>query len=741
MPIQRRLAACAATLTLAAGLAATAAPPAAAAGWIAPGYVRSFGGRGEAGVYAWGIAYNPVSDEILAGDYWNFKVRRYDTAGNELAAFFRATSLRKGQPYSVSVDGRANKGEIYVSEISDGKPAGYMARYSATGTYLGELQTGARYTAWHTIAGKYLYLADSHYWNNSSSPPKVRIYDLDNNFQQVSSFGTYGTTPNTGQMGVIHGLGVDAAGRIYAADAVNRTVHVYTPNGTWLYDFGSAGGGVGQFTGDLRGLAIDRASGAIYVVDAEAGQVEKFQMSASPATTPPTPVAHWGSVGIGPGQMADGGRGITVDGGGNVWVADYGNFRLLEYSSAGALIGTYPDPATPPPPGGFAQVRDVAIDAAGNVWGADSWNNRFQKFAPTGAFLGAWGRRNSDPPFGMDYPRGVGINPQNGNVWVASTRDHFLRVYDANVSYLGTAGNGTDSTATGSFRWPMDIEFVNLGGTEYAWIADYNAGRLKRVDVTAPFTERQTIPATNNGLAIDPVTNRIYVLSWKNKNVSVYDQSGSFITTWGSAGSGTCQFTNPWDIDLVNGVLYVTDAQLGRVMAFSTSGACLGQWGTKGTGPYQFNNPSGIAHDAAGNLYIADAGNDRIVQYSFSVPVPDGSDQTAPSLTLAFPSKNQILPAATVDVSGAAADGVGIASVLVAVKDQSAGRWWNAKDAVWTAQKTWNLSIVTAPSPTSVTYRFPFVGVSAGGSYLAQARATDTTGNMTTGTTVPFLTS
>ena len=62
----------------------------------------SIGARGEAGVYAWGMAYNP-RNEILVGDYWNYKIRRYD---------LRATSRRllpvpgayKGQPYSISVD-------------------------------------------------------------------------------------------------------------------------------------------------------------------------------------------------------------------------------------------------------------------------------------------------------------------------------------------------------------------------------------------------------------------------------------------------------------------------------------------------------------------------------------------------------------------------------------------------------------------------------------------------------------
>ncbi len=60
-------------------------------------------------------------------------------------------------------------------------------------------------------------MADSHYWNKSTDPPKIRKYNLSTGGTQVMSFGSYGTGP--GQMGIIHGLAVDAAGRIYAADA------------------------------------------------------------------------------------------------------------------------------------------------------------------------------------------------------------------------------------------------------------------------------------------------------------------------------------------------------------------------------------------------------------------------------------------------------------------------------------------------------------------------------------------
>ena len=194
--------------------------------------------------------------------------------------------------------------------------------------------------------------------------------------------------------------------------------------------------------------------------------------------------------------------------------------------------------------------------------------------------------------------------------------------------------------------------------------------------------------------------------------------------------------SNPWDIDIVNGTLYVTDSVLNRVTAFTTGGTCLGQWGTKGTGPYQLKDVSGITHDAQGNIYVADANNDRVVEYSFSVPVATG-DTTAPTVSLGSPSANQTLPAAPVTISGSATDDVGIASVFFAVKDNATNTWWDAKDEIW-GPKTWNYAAVVSPDVTSVAYAGTFTGERYGGSYMAQTEAMDTSGNTKASSSVNF---
>jgi tripartite motif-containing protein 71 len=40
------------------------------------------------------------------------------------------------------------------------------------------------------------------------------------------------------------------------------------------------------------------------------------------------------------------------------------------------------------------------------------------------------------------------------------------------------------------------------------------------------------------------------------------------------------------------------------------------QWGSYGTGNGQFNNPNGIAVDSAGNVYVADTGNNRVQKFT-----------------------------------------------------------------------------------------------------------------------------
>jgi DNA-binding beta-propeller fold protein YncE len=72
------------------------------------------------------------------------------------------------------------------------------------------------------------------------------------------------------------------------------------------------------------------------------------------------------------------------------------------------------------------------------------------------------------------------------------------------------------------------------------------------------------------------------------------------------------------------GFVYLTEAYNNLVVKFDPgSGAVVGRWGGPASGePGQFHGPLGVGVDAAGNLFVSDAGNWRVQKLG-----PDGSFQ------------------------------------------------------------------------------------------------------------------
>jgi DNA-binding beta-propeller fold protein YncE len=712
---------------------------AAAATWTPPGYVRSVGGTGTAGVYAWGIQYDAATNQVEVADYWNFFVRSYSPTGTQTASFYQSASTRQGQPESIAVN--PQNGDIYVAENGTQKAAGYIAHFSDTGTYIGEINTQSEYTAWIAIDhNNHLFVVNGHLSGSSQHPNRVQEYDISqSNDPEINSWGTYGT----GGCDFIEATGIstDAAGHVFVADAQNYYVAEFTPsttpNGqaTCVQDIGGGQGhALGQFVGDLRGVAVDQTNNRLYVSDAAGYRIDEFNLN----NTPPTPVAIIGSQGTGNGQLGDGARQIAVDSSGDVWAADYSNFRFEEFSPAGAFMAAYPNPAEPPAPGFLSEARGVAVSPVnGSVWVADSWSDRFQEFSSNGTFIGAWGHRGSTAPYGLDYPRGIGVDP-NGNVWVADTRDYYVRIYDSNGNYLTSIGTGNDTSSLGGFAAPDYVAFY--GG--FAYIADYWSCTMtvwsdpSNPATTAPTPERQ-INGCNFGVAVDPATGNTYIVDQGRQQIREYNSSGSFITQWGNYGTGNGQFESPWGIDVINGYVYVTDTKRNNVQAFTLSGQYAGQWGSTGAGAFQFNQPTGISHDSAGNIYVASANQGRVQVFSESVPLPSG-DTTPPAVTLTSPTSKQVVPASTVTITGSATDNVGLGDLEVAIHNATTNLWWDGSHSNWTKTKTWNYAAPICSSLTSCTFSFGFVGETFGSKYTTQVRALDTTGNIAMTALVAF---
>src|SRR5262249_37886575 len=114
-----------------------------------------------------------------------------------------------------------------------------------------------------------------------------------------------------------------------------------------------------------------------------------------------------------------------------------------------------------------------------------------------------------------------------------------------------------------------------------------------------------------------------------NNRVQVFSPDGALLTQWGAD-----QLDEPAGIGVDgDGNVFVSDVFHFRVAKFSPTGGLLDQWRhcedgpdcsipNASNGPGEFRDQRGLVGDGQGNLYVADAGNDR-VQRRIVVEVPN----------------------------------------------------------------------------------------------------------------------
>jgi hypothetical protein len=153
------------------------------------------------------------------------------------------------------------------------------------------------------------------------------------------------------------------------------------------------------------------------------------------------------------------------------------------------------------------------------------------------------------------------------------------------------------------------------------------------------------------GVAVDASGN-VYVADNGNRRIQKFTSSGTYVTQWGSYGTGDGQFDYPCGVAVdASGNVYVADASNQRIQVFTSSGTYVTQWGTLGSGNGQFNYPYGVAVDGS-RACVADGSNRRIQVFDVTtVPVLvslASADVTADGVKLAWFMSGSESGAATV---------------------------------------------------------------------------------------------
>jgi len=317
-------------------------------------------------------------------------------------------------------------------------------------------------------------------------------------------------------------------------------------------------------TEDSLSFSFGGRARTFYVLNIPNKKIQQFQQAVS--TFPATPELgalresvtdmSRGGKGTGRGQF-DSPTGIAVDGSGNVLVADTGNGRIETFSPTGAflsIIGTKGSGQ-----GQFAHPNGIAIDRVGDIYVADAGNHRVLKLKPDGTFIAEW----KGPELGFYGPRRIGVGPDDSIYVVDQGHNRIVKFSpDGQVSTTrGSKGKGD-----GQFDDPTSV-------------------------------------------AVDPITNKVYVADPRNKRIQLFDSTGRFLTKWSIPEWGQPVGFEDLAIDSKVGRLYASSANTNAVLIFDLNGNRIGSLTAKP--PDRLEGPSALAL-ANRKLYVLSMYGNRV---------------------------------------------------------------------------------------------------------------------------------
>lgn len=447
--------------------------------------------------------------------------------------------------------------------------------------------------------------------------------------QKFSAAGTFETEWGSyggghGQFGPIGGLAVDAAGNVYVVDSSHDRIEKFNSEGAFITQWGHKGSEPGEFNfGSSQDYTKPPGGGVavtgnyVYVADSGNNRIERFNLEGG------EPLA-WGTKGSGPGQFSYP-RGVAANEH-EVLVADDDNHRIEKFNLEGAYETSAGSQGTGA--GQFGFPYGVSLDAAGNAYVADDLNHRVVKLTPTLAFAGAWGGYGTKPGQ-LAFPRAIASDPA-GDSYVANTANDRIEVYNPEGRFLRTIG--FSARGAGTLTAPRGLALDPSGGL---LVADTVGSRIELfAPLSDAYVTQWTVAgghdasfAKPTGIAVDP-HGPVYVADEGNERVAQMWGDGTYLAEIGGpADLGGAGLSGVADVAVApgSGRTFVADAGHNRVLVYSSSGTLLARWGIdEGDGSATsslngFNHPSAIAIGAAADgedVYVADKGNDRVVELS-----------------------------------------------------------------------------------------------------------------------------
>src|SRR5437667_153373 len=447
------------------------------------------------------------------------------------------------------------------------------------------------------------------------------------------------------------GIALDAAGNIYVANYGVGTVTVYAPGAS-----GNAAptARIGGSNTDLSypvGIALD-TTGRIYVANASTNDnITIYAPAASGNATPIDTIA-------GSNTGLNAGGALALDSAGNLYVANYYGSSITVYAP-GASGNATPSTTIAGSNAGLSWPWGIARDAADNLYVVNSWSSigstsiTVYAAGASGnvAPIATIGGSSSTDNTGLNYPVGIARDGA-GRLYVTNPGPNTVTVFAA-----GATGNATPATTISTISpanqtgYPTGIaldparnvyvtnnQYRATGSGIYPSVTVYAPGAGGTAAPTRTITGAHTGMNGPVGIARDAAGN-LYVANAGNSCCGL----GNSITVYGAGARGDAAPTativgGNTGLDAPSGV--ALDAA-GHLYVANADGNSITVYGSRATGNATpsatitggstgLNRPVGIALGVAGRIYVANSGDNSITVYAAGA-----SGNAAPLLTIA----------------------------------------------------------------------------------------------------------
>lgn len=292
-------------------------------------------------------------------------------------------------------------------------------------------------------------------------------------------------------------------------------------------------------------------------------------------------------------------------------------------------------------PGEFYSPIGIAINKKDEVFVTDLNNARLQRFTADGKYLGGFDLPRDDPKRRSAQAGGILLDKE-GRIYLSFMQQHRIGVYSQQGKLIREWGK--KGTADGEFHQPGGMAF---GPGDSLYVCDQCNHRIQKFTRDGKFLARWGEHGAGPGqfdgvekkgsrfggphfISLDS-KGRLYTTEGCRARVQQFSLEGKFLAAWGSSSQEPGGFgafktgyaPNPFGpiavcVDPYDRI-WVSSLN-DRVQCFTAEGKYLFGIAGSGKGPGQHARPHGMAFDSKGNLYVCDAGNQRIQK--FRIPAP-----------------------------------------------------------------------------------------------------------------------